>query len=390
MDKLGLIQPTKVRQVPCPGLELFTYSPIGNPLLASGSDAPNRLRRLIGMRLDELRAKSPTLKIDGAAFAPLVDEGFARHEREIGDEIRAAAVMIADEIWSSGGQNPIIASHIFREYWTKLEACAFACPELLTPLFVAQEEMLFIESGGAADELQITIPVIREATIATPQEQHAGGGTVQLVREGILAQEAARAEQASIEAVRLEGEERIRRAVEGEQARIDAAAREARKRERKAIYADMLQIRLVSIREMLRHYFKECPQDYKKSLATALGVSGEEAEDPEFMEQRIAFEVARVGSWALSLRVLEEVKREINAKEPSEGKRDAGQDPWRMGLKLGKNAKHKMWSYQPPTGQPAMGSGKGVPDAIFCPRWGGLGWGVSIGMLASFLSRRSI
>ena len=69
------------------------------------------------------------------------------------------------------------------------------------------------------------------------------------------------------------------------------------------------EVRLASVREMLRYYFKRHPGKYCRILASVLGVSADKENDVVYMGERLAAAIALIGSYALELRVLAEVKK---------------------------------------------------------------------------------
>ncbi len=66
--------------------------------------------------------------------------------------------------------------------------------------------------------------------------------------------------------------------------------------------------RLASVREMLRYYFARHPEEYAPALASALGITADQEEDVQFLQERLAFELARIGSFALAQKILASVK----------------------------------------------------------------------------------
>ena len=62
------------------------------------------------------------------------------------------------------------------------------------------------------------------------------------------------------------------------------------------------------MREMLRYYFARHPDDYAPALASALGITADQEEDVQFLQERLAFELARIGSFALAQKILATVK----------------------------------------------------------------------------------
>ncbi len=359
MERLGLVQPKRMEKE-CPGLELFASVHVPNVLAGAGDDTPGRLFSLIEKKLERLRSK----KMENGAgmpFSPLVEEKAAQAVLEKFG-LEQAASILADEIWSSSARNPMLASHMAQKYKEKMFKSGFGCGDLMSPLLVVQEEMLFMESEGA-ERLEAYVPVVRPK----PEQLEAKPKRVMLMVEepgGGALMQAPVAPMAFVE----EG---------AGLAEVEEPPAPPRPKSMES--ADILEIRLVSIREMLRYYFEEHPDDYESALAAALGLVADESGNAEFLEQRVAFEIARVGSWALTLRVLAEVKKE---QEKRIGGAHGGEpDPWRMGMRV-RAAKKKPWQYYR-----GERGGKQHEGPVFCPRWGGLGWGVAVGMLASLLSR---
>jgi len=71
---------------------------------------------------------------------------------------------------------------------------------------------------------------------------------------------------------------------------------------------DSAVVRLASVREMLRYYFRLHPNDYHSALASALGITSDQEEDSTFLQERLAFELASIGSFALAQKLLAEIK----------------------------------------------------------------------------------
>gem|GEM_PF-6338121 len=333
-----MLKPSKVSQEGCPGLELFTIKEAGNPLDGEGDQ--NLLKTLIERRLDEQRRRVKNTTLDGMTFTPLVEE-----RREVKEGVEAAAKALADEIWASSAQNPMLASHVFKQYWTKITRMKFMCRDLMAPLLVTQEELLFPDMPEGADTLEVEIPVFPQ--VEQPEAQ--------IQAPSIPPQFAGPAE--------FGGQQGMQPSVP-----VHYSLQETPPQKGPPFLPEVVEVRLASIREMIKHYFKEYPEDYAKALSAALGIAAGDGGDDEFLEQRVAFEVARVGSWALSLRVLEEIKKR-------QSKKGGGPDPWRMGLKVGKKGK-KPWAYVAANEKP-----------VFCPRWMGLNWNIAVGMLAALIAR---
>jgi hypothetical protein len=67
-------------------------------------------------------------------------------------------------------------------------------------------------------------------------------------------------------------------------------------------------VRLASVREMLRYYFEAHPKEYSKALAAALSITSDKEGDPIYLQERLAFCLASIGSFALSQKILQQLK----------------------------------------------------------------------------------
>ena len=71
---------------------------------------------------------------------------------------------------------------------------------------------------------------------------------------------------------------------------------------------DSAEVRLASVREMLRYYFQRHPKDYAIALAAALGITSDQEGDQLYMQERLASCIASIGGFALAQKVLAELK----------------------------------------------------------------------------------
>jgi len=80
---------------------------------------------------------------------------------------------------------------------------------------------------------------------------------------------------------------------------------------------DSAVVRLASVREMLRYYFRLHPKDYHVALAAALGMTSDQEEDGTFLQERLAAELASIGSFAFAQKLLAELKekKKLGTKE---------------------------------------------------------------------------
>ncbi|MDE1798739.1 MAG: hypothetical protein KGH63_05035, partial [Candidatus Micrarchaeota archaeon] len=104
------------------------------------------------------------------------------------------------------------------------------------------------------------------------------------------------------------------------------------------------------------------PKDYPAALAAVLGLSIAQVSDPAVLDERIAFEVARCGSWSLALRVWQEITRHQKMRSA----RAAAEDPVTQGM-VPPDAKagRRWWG--------------------LAPNWGGLNFGSALRALAKMI-----
>jgi hypothetical protein len=74
------------------------------------------------------------------------------------------------------------------------------------------------------------------------------------------------------------------------------------------------EVRLASVREMLRYFFLKHPDQYSTALAAALGITTDQGGDAEFLQERLAYALASIGSFALAQKILYELKKEMDTK----------------------------------------------------------------------------
>jgi len=77
---------------------------------------------------------------------------------------------------------------------------------------------------------------------------------------------------------------------------------------------DSTEVRLGSVREMLRYFFLAHPGQYSSALASALGITTGQADDGEFVQERLAYALASIGSFALAQKILYELKKRMDTK----------------------------------------------------------------------------
>lgn len=70
------------------------------------------------------------------------------------------------------------------------------------------------------------------------------------------------------------------------------------------------EIRLASVREMLRHYFMRHPGDLGPALAAALGMAGGDAADDALLQAKMESALHEIGAYALSQKILAAIKEQ--------------------------------------------------------------------------------
>ncbi len=68
-------------------------------------------------------------------------------------------------------------------------------------------------------------------------------------------------------------------------------------------------IRLASVREMLRYYFERHPEEYSHALAIALGMTSDQGGDIALLQEKLSYELASIGSFALAQKILLAIKK---------------------------------------------------------------------------------
>lgn len=374
-----------------PGLRRFTIRPVGNPLLEMDRTelvwarafwyqieqqlARRRRERQKGAqdtqtrfepmrRIERDLRELPIARSDGRPNAQMA-EGGIRHNENTGNErpayavtrdlqaadadrteitdtpLRIAAERLADELDRACAGDAQMCTLVLDRFWTKFSEERFAAPDLMGLMLLSHEEVIWEESGsdggleGGWSGTRLRVP--------RPDARAAADG-----QEGAWQQALGR----TAGAARMENKRSLDQ--------LQTVQRAGRRAE--------VEVRLISIREMLLHYFQAYPQEYPASLAAVLGLSMAELADAGLLEERIAFEVARNGSWALALRIWQEIAR--RQKMDDEEKPDAARAARRTGpLSMG---------IVPPFGRARTGW-------RWCPNWKGMPLGQAVSMLAKMI-----
>lgn len=67
-------------------------------------------------------------------------------------------------------------------------------------------------------------------------------------------------------------------------------------------------VRLASVREMLRYYFERHPREYRAALAAALGMTSDQEGDDAYLQERLAYALSSIGSFALAQKILSHLR----------------------------------------------------------------------------------
>ena len=108
------------------------------------------------------------------------------------------------------------------------------------------------------------------------------------------------------------------------------------------------EIRLASVREMLRYYFMRHPEELRGALALALGIGESESEDDAVLQAKFAAAISEIGAFAVSQKVLAAIKEKK--------KLDTRKCLFELGYKYDKE-KRKLILGKRTCGKPAEASG---------------------------------
>jgi len=202
------------------------------------------------------------------------------------DRIAFAADAVAQEIRQSCRGNAKMQAQVLGQYIAQLEKDGWKTHDLMSPLLLVLEDRHFaqqgaLQEGGGAAGAQMLMVAQEESgdaqtwgyDKATPGE---GASRMQQLQM-----------QKSIEELALESPQ-IAQLVHAKN-------------------ADAAEIRLIAVREMLRHYFEKNPKEFREIAISLLGMVPHEGDAG--LLQRISYEMARVGSIAFAYRMLLQLKK---------------------------------------------------------------------------------
>gem|GEM_PF-2585478 len=298
-------------------LELL-FSFIGNPLLGSGSDEKALFERLVLQNMMTMQlligadnaAKGMNPLRRGGANIPQTLRERGRYEelREqimhrmtsapivvpapVYDKIALAAGAISREIHSFGKGDARLELKIMQEYLQELERQQWKVHDLMSPLLLIMENK-YAEHGelgydaakpggfgmharGHAEQLEYWKELLPDTKSAPGHDAASPFGG------------ASKAQHSHQELQKF--------------AQQLAAVDENVAHLLRAKNADMSELRLISVREMLRHYFEKNPKEFREIAISLLGMVPNDGD--EVLMQKLAYEIARIGSFALAYRML--------------------------------------------------------------------------------------
>lgn len=299
-------------------LELI-FSFVGNPLLESSSDEKALFERLVLQNLMTMQlllstdnaAKGMNPLRRGGAIIPQSQRERGRYEelREqimhrmssapivvpapVYDKIAFAAGAVSKEIHDFGKGDAKLETKILNEYLRELERQQWKVHDLMSPLILMLEDKSSDDSAPGYDAAKPSGAGMHAIA------RHAGqvGYWEELLPD--------HKEQPSHEgAAPMGGSAKISHSHEELQkyAQQLAAVDENVAQLVRAKNADMSELRLISVREMLRHYFEKNPREFREIAISLLGMVPHEGD--EALMQKLAYEIARMGSFAFAYRML--------------------------------------------------------------------------------------
>ncbi|MDE1798610.1 MAG: hypothetical protein KGH63_04360, partial [Candidatus Micrarchaeota archaeon] len=270
-----------------PGLRRFSIEPLPNPLLALGlADmvwARGFLHK-IEMDLQELhrqRMSQPqTMLAGGLAYAPMSRveadlrelqrrEKAAREQTAMaasqakptpaagGALLDDAAAKLSEELWAASAGNLELATSVLDRFWAKFSQEKFQTPDLMSLLLISHEEVLWENeslsptAGGAAPGAGMMRMGAPSLHLQVAEGEQAGGMQTPFASP---LQVVATAPQAPGAAVIMPLQPRHA----GEKTDVEIAMASGRAARATASRQEV-EVRLISIREMLWHYFQAYP-----------------------------------------------------------------------------------------------------------------------------------
>lgn len=256
--------------------EAIVGKPIPNPLVPMGLAHASFARRFMDLILQKTKERGMETKERGMGPGPAPiqkppsrtpdDEVFHHMEAQLG----GTADWIAGWLLENCSGNPAAIQEVLGRFWAKLSAERFCAPDLMELLLMAHEETrMENENPGASPVGGLSCwpcLFVRPAALRDSKNKP-------WVGEEIVAGEIEAMPQGLVEPT-------------GGQMRHDQVA-----------------VRLISIREMLAHYFRAFPQEYEGVVGQVLDLDKEERKDEFAIQRRFEQKIAQSGPWEVSLRL---------------------------------------------------------------------------------------
>ncbi len=293
-----------------PSLDFIALPPIPNPLLcidlAELGMARRFMDRIERALLDENRSGAPRPWLTPTNTPD--DEIIAR----LAPPISQAASVIASWLNADCHGDMGLMQKVLDRFWAKWAVERFTSPDLSSLLLIAYEEVLMEEGGRTVSGLENWPAVRVESAILQPLSEPM----------------AVRADASQILLANLRGERNDTQDAE----RIPGVRPAVGPRRE-----DEIEVRLVSVREMLRSYFQSHPREYAASLSATLNL-GRQDWNASYVSARLAGEQARLGTPGVCERLWQEVRMRHSrppqniTDAPSWGAAplDEGKNIWRM------------------------------------------------------------
>jgi hypothetical protein len=193
---------------------------------------------------------------------------------------------------------------IIDSFWSRLEQCEYKAPELMSTLLICTEERYFAKK---APNIQSSMPrpmgypeLIFNVPAKMGEIENFGEISAKnkiwekdFFQKNAAQKYGAKKEMRGMEEKYFEEKENFER------------KENERRRGQGAVATAGARIKIVSIREMLLHYFKKYPSKYRQALASA--IAGIESAESAQMRDIIEAEIERIGVWEFAIKVWEKV-----------------------------------------------------------------------------------
>lgn len=329
--KDALRQGQKPPQEMLPFLNFLTYCPTGNPLLRMSAFQRQfffeSLLHMLHVQSVEDKKRTENLLGRGSTLVSACVESIAALRKEAEKEKQALSLIMEQKpaMLEAMGQKPgmpeivgngraIASQLVFGKTQKPVqyggEPGGFSGAAKKGAVIVSQHSLIY---GAAACEVKAV-----EEKLAVVLDDYARGD--QELAKAALAEFESRLKMQDYKAEDLmavlllvvedkiwAGEEGELGAAKSEGGAIQVSAIPSKLRESAR---DSSVVRLASVREMLRNYFAHHPKEYATALAAALNITSDQEEDMQFLQERLAFELAHVGSFAISQKLLAAAKEQ--------------------------------------------------------------------------------